>query len=247
MRSKRAIPVKALQAPRSRRRAHGFSLLEMLISVSLLVVITGAVFEQIMVMQKSAAGTGAKIDTDQQARAFVDQMVRDLHMAGYPRAEMYSSATLDNTSPLVAAGVVSVSPTQIILEGDVNSDGLVESVNVGYVGGTVSGDPGCPCIRRSSVQKITGSPLAQPVSANYTETTGVVPPGVGPGQAGADLFTFYDQNGIPVDVTDNPNIFTNPAKMGTLATVKINVSLLTNAGAGQTARTTLSATARLNQ
>lgn len=214
--------------------------------MALLVVITGAVFEQIMVMQKSAAGTGAKVDTEQQARAFVDQMVRDLHMAGYPKAEMYSSATLDNTSPLVAAGVVSVSPTQIILEGDVNSDGFVESVNVGYAG-TPAGDPGCPCIRRSSVQKITGSPLAQPVSANYTETSGVVPPGFGPGQAGADLFTFYDQNGNQVDVSDNPDINTNPTKLASLATVKINLSLFTNAGAGQTARTSLSATARLNQ
>jgi type II secretory pathway pseudopilin PulG len=240
------ISVKAARARRCRRLARGFSLLEIVISVSLLVVITGAVLEQIMVMQKSAASTGAKVDTDQQARAFVDQMVRDLHMAGYPKAEMYSSATLDNTSPLVAAGVVSVSPTQIILEGDVNSDGFVESVNVGYVG-TPADDPGCPCIRRSSVEKITGNPLAQPVSANYTETSGVVPPGSGPGQAGADLFTFYDQNGNQVDVSDSPDINTNPTKLASLATVKINLSLLTSAGAGQTARTSISATARLNQ
>lgn len=232
-----------------RRVARGFSLLEMLISVSLLVVITGAVLEQIMVMQKSAAATGAKVDTDQQARAFVDQMVRDLHMAGYPKAEMYSLSPDDPTleqKPFIAAGVVSVSPTQIILEGDVNSDGVVESVNVGYVG-TPAGDPNCPCIRRSAVPKITGDPTAQPVSANYTETSGVVPPGVGPGQAGADLFTFYDQSGNPVDVSDNPDINTNPTKLGSLATVKINVSLFTNAGAGQTARTSLSATVRLNQ
>jgi len=212
----------------------------------LLMVVTGAVFEQIIVMQRAAASTGMKADTDQEARAFVDQMVRDLHMAGYPTASMYSSASLDNTSPLVAAGIVSVSPTQIILEGDVNSDGLVESVDVGYVG-TPAGDPNCPCIRRSAVQKITGSPLAQPVSANYTETGGVVPPGFGPGQAGADLFTFYDQNGNQVDVSDNPDINTNPTKLASLATVKINVNLLTNAGAGQTARTSLSATARLER
>lgn len=238
----------AVHARDSRRAAKGFTLLEMLISMSILVVITGAVFEQIMVMQKNAARTGAKVDSDQQARAFVDQMVRDLHMAGYPKAEMYSSATLDNTSPLVAAGVVSVSPTQIILEGDVNSDGFVESVNVGYVG-TLAGDPGCPCIRRSAVQKITGLPWAQPVSANYTETSGVVPPGFGPGQAGADLFTFYDQNGNQLPVGAPTDISTQNGQdfIRGIATVKINVSLLTDAGAGQIARTSLSATARLNQ
>lgn len=239
----------AAHARPSRRMAKGFSLLEMLISVSLLVVITGAVLEQIMVMQKSAAGTGAKVDTDQQARAFLDQMVRDLHMAGYPKAEMYSVRPDDPTllqKPFIAAGVVRVSPTQIILEGDVNSDGFVESVTVGYVG-TPTGDPTCPCIRRNAVQKVTADPTAQPVSANYTETSGVVPPGLGPGQAGADLFTFYDQNGNQVDVSDVPDINSNPDKLHSLATVKINVSLLTDAGAGQTARTSLSATARLNQ
>ena len=235
------ISVKAAHARGSHRMAKGFSLLEMLISVSLLVVITGAVLEQIMVMQKSAAGTGAKVDSDQQARAFVDQMVRDLHMAGYPKAEMYSSATLDNTSPLVAAGVVSVSPTQIILQGDVNSDGLVESVNVSYVPNSPS-DPECPCVRRSAAQKIADTPLNQPVSPNYTETDHVIPPGTGPGQSGEDLFVFYDSAGNQVPVASP----IDPTTVN-IATVKINLSLLTNAGAGQTARTSLSATARLNQ
>jgi len=233
--------VTAVHARGSRRLAKGFSLLEMLISVSLLVVITGAVFEQIMVMQKNAARTGAKVDSDQQARAFVDQVVRDLHMAGYPKAEMYSSATLDNTSPLVAAGVVSVSPTQIILEGDVNSDGFVESVNVGYVPNS-SSDPECPCVRRSAAQKVVADPLKQPVSPNYTETEHVIPPGTGPGQSGEDLFVFYDSAGNQVPVASA----TDPTGLN-IATVKINVSLLTDAGAGQIARTSLSATARLNQ
>ena len=230
----------AVHARGSRRLAKGFSLLEMLISVSLLVVITGAVFEQIMVMQKNAARTGAKVASDQQARAFVDQMVRDLHMAGYPKAEMYSSA-LDNTSPLVAAGVVSVSPTQIILEGDVNSDGFVESVNVGYVPNS-SSDPECPCVRRSAAQKVVADPLKQPVSPNYTETEHVIPPGTSPGQSGEDLFVFYDSAGNQVPVASA----TDPTGLN-IATVKINVSLLTDAGAGQIARTSLSATARLNQ
>lgn len=229
------------RARRSRRLVQGFSLLEMLISLSLLLVITGAVFEQIMVMQKSAAGTGAKVDTEQQARAFVDQMVRDLHMAGYPTTSMYSSATLDNTSPLVAAGVVSVSPTKIILEGDVNSDGFVESVNVGYVPNS-STDPECPCVRRSATAKIAGDPLNQPVSPSYTETDHVVPPGIGPGQSGEDLFVFYDSAGNQIPVASS----TDPTTLN-IATVKINLTLLTNAGAGQTVRTSLSATARLNQ
>lgn len=239
-----AISVNAAPTRRSRRPERGFSLLEMLISMAVLVVVTGAVFEQIMVMQKSAAGTGAKVDSEQQARAFVDQMVRDLHMAGYPKAEMYSVRPDDPTllqKPFIAAGVVSVSPTQIILEGDVNSDGFVESVNVSYVPNS-SSNPECPCVRRSASPKVAGDPLNQPVSPNFTETDHVIPPGTDPGQSGEDLFVFYDSGGNQVPVAAP----TNPATLN-IATVKITLSLLTDAGAGQTARTFLSATARLNQ
>ena len=241
-------PAPAGVAPRSQPCARGFSMLEMLISVAVLLVLTGAVFEQIIAMQRKSVAEGAKVDTSQQAREFVDQMVRDLHMAGYPKASMYSVAP-DNTNPLVAAGVVSVSPTQIILEGDINSDGSVESVNVSYVPNSPT-DPNCPCIRRSAIPKIAGDPLAQPVSPIYTETEHVIPPGTGPGQSGADLFAFYRIDGTQIDVSDNPNISTDPGRLGAIASVKINVSLLRNeigAGAGETARTDLSATARLDR
>lgn len=230
----------------------GFSLLEMMISLAVLLIVTGAVFEQIIVMQRKSAAEGAKVDTAEQARGFVDQMVRDLHMAGYPKAVMYS-APLDNTSPLVAAGLVSVSPTQIILEGDVDSNGQVESVNVTYVANS-AGDPNCPCVRRSAVPKAAGDPLAQPVQAtNYSETGHVIPPGTGAGQAGDNLFTFYDSNGTQLDVSKGVTIAnddpTNPV-LPRISTVKINVSLFTSeagAGAGDPARTSLSAIARIEQ
>jgi len=242
------VPAAVSCASKRAKRARGFSMLEMVISVAVLFVLTGAVFQQIIAMQRKSIAEGAKVDTTQQAREFVDQMVRDLHMAGYPKASMYSVAP-DKTNPLVAAGVVSVSPTQIILEGDINSDGSVESVNVSYVPNSPT-DPNCPCIRRSAIPKIAADPLAQPVSPTYTETQYVIPPGTGIGQSGADLFTFYDSSGTQIDVSDNPNITTNPGKVASIATVKINVSLLgvvVGGGTGETARTDLSATARLDQ
>jgi prepilin-type N-terminal cleavage/methylation domain-containing protein len=231
------------------RRTSGFSLLEMMISLAVLLIVTGAVFEQIIQMERKSAAEEIKIDTAEQAREFVDQMMRDLHMAGYPNAAMYS-APLDNTSPLVAAGLVSVSPTQIILEGDVDNNGQVESVNVGYIANS-SGDPNCPCIRRSAVPKAAGDPLAQPVqAANYSETGHVIPPGIGPGKSGDNLFTFYDQRGNPVIIGAGTDINSNPDLIKSIKTVKINLTLLTSepgAGAGDAARTSLSATARLDQ
>ncbi|MGE5324401.1 MAG: PilW family protein [Actinomycetota bacterium] len=228
----------------------GFSLLEMLISLAVLLVLTGAVFEQIMTMQRKSLAEETKVDTEQQAREFVDQMVRDLHMAGYPKSSMYSTSP-DNSSQYVAAGLVSASPTQITLEGDVDSDGFVESVQVGYLPSS-PGDPNCPCIRRSAIRKQPLAPLSQPVAGgNYTETAHVVPPGVGPGQSGSDLFTFYDSSGTPVPVgSTGIDISSDPQDLDKIATVKINVSLLTRevgAGPGETARTSLSATARVDR
>lgn len=242
------VPANVPQANRPAACTRGFSMVEMMISMAVLLVLTGAVFEQIIAMQRKSVAAEARVDTSQQAREFVDQMVRDLHMAGYPKASMYS-VTPDNTNPLVAAGVVSVSPTQIILEGDINSDGSVESVNVSYVPNSPN-DPNCPCIRRSAMPKVAADPLAQPLSLAYTQTDHVIPPGTLPGQSGADLFAFYRIDGTQIDVSDNPNISTDPGRLGAIASVKINVSLLRNeigASAGETARTDLSATARLDQ
>lgn len=228
----------------------GFSLLEMMISMAVLLVVTGAVFDQLMVMQRKAAAEAMKVDSSQQAREFIDQMVRDLHQAGYPKSSMYA-ATLDNTSPQVAAGLVSLSPTQMILEGDVNSEGVVYSVNISYVANDPN-DPKCPCVRRTATPKITGDPLAQPVSPSYSEVDHLIPPGAVPGGSGEDLFTYFDKNGNAVDLSTGSNISTlqGQTNLGSVQTVKINLSLLTSsvtAGSGETTRTSLTGTARIEQ
>src|ERR1051325_1030909 len=108
--------------------ARGYTLLELLISIFILVTLAGAVFEQINQMQKKSSAEAMKLDLNQAAREFVDQTVRDLHMSGYPGPSMYSTQ-----DPLrVATGLVSVSPTQILFEGDVNNEGNVYSVNIQY-------------------------------------------------------------------------------------------------------------------
>ena len=220
--------------------SQGYTLLELIVSLFILAVVTGTVFEQINRMQKKSGSEALKLDLSQQAREFVDQTVRDLHMSGYPNASMYSNAPAG--SNLVAAGLVKVSPTQILFEGDVNNDGTVSSVSIYYVPSDPN-DPNCPCIRRSAVAKIPGDSLAQPLSPTYTETGNVYPPGTGDGQSGEDLFAYYDRNGDPVDVGAGVDI-------SEIRTVKINLSLRTNLRDPATngvIRTTISATARLNQ
>ncbi len=228
--------------------ARGYTLLEMLISLLILATVTGAVFEQINHMQKKSTSEAMKLDLNQQAREFLDQTVRDLHMAGYPGATMYSNPLMYPSK--VAAGLVSVSPTQILLEGDVNNDGSVYSVNISYVASDPN-DPNCPCIRRSAVAKMDADSFSQPTSPYYTETEHVFPPGTASGQSGEDLFAYYDQNGNAIDVSSGADISTPAGKdvITAIKTVKINLSLLTTQRDPEThgfARTSMSAVSRLN-
>jgi prepilin-type N-terminal cleavage/methylation domain-containing protein len=244
--------VKLRSNPKVRRpaSAQGFTLVELLVSLLILTVVAGAVFEQINQMQKKSSSEAIKLDMNQAAREFVDQTVRDLHMSGYPGPSMYTNP--QGNSAMVAVGLVSVSPTQIIFEGDVNNDGNVDNVNIQYVANDPA-DPNCPCIRRSVQNKSqVTDPLNPGIALPYTETTNVFAPGTGAGQAGEDLFAYYDRNGNVVDFSTGSDISTDNGKknLSAVKTIKINLSLLTTlrdpASNGQV-RNSMSATARLNQ
>jgi prepilin-type N-terminal cleavage/methylation domain-containing protein len=239
-----ALSPRLLRRTNTKNRAiAGFTLIEMLVSLAILMIVTGAVFQQINSMQKKSASEAVNVDLTQQAREFINQTVRDLHMAGFPNPGMYSSAVIRPS--LVANGLLRVSPTEILMEGDVNNDGAVESVDINYVESDPN-DPNCPCIRRSAQPKIDADSFSQPINLLYTETQQVFPPGTGVDQSGEDLFAYYDQNGNVVPVGAGT---TDPAIITTIKTVKINLSLLTNQRdpvTGNFVRTSMSASSRLN-
>ncbi|HEX2328380.1 MAG TPA: type II secretion system protein, partial [Candidatus Angelobacter sp.] len=103
----------------SRGTLRGFTLVEVLISVAVLLTVLALVFQQISAMQKMSASEASKLDVTQQAREFLNQTVRDLHMSGYPGPSMFASQPALG-DPSVAAGLVSATPTEIQFEGDVN-------------------------------------------------------------------------------------------------------------------------------
>jgi hypothetical protein len=160
---------------------------------------------------------------------------------------MYSNPLLHPSQ--VAAGLVRVSPTEILLEGDVNNDGNVYSVDIAYVANDPN-DPNCPCIRRSAQAKVDADSFSQPYNPNYTETQSVFPPGTGPGETGQNLFEYYDQNGNAVPVGSGIDLHNAPNLIASIKTVKINLSLLTSQrdpASGGFISTSMSATSRLNQ
>ncbi|HWC19214.1 MAG TPA: prepilin-type N-terminal cleavage/methylation domain-containing protein [Terriglobales bacterium] len=184
---------------RANKRQAGFSLLELMISVLVLVIVMGAVFNQINSLQKSTKAESLKLDLTQENREFIDQFSRDLHMSGYPAPKMYSNYQ-GRTDSLAASGLVFVSTTDLIFEGDVYGNGQVFRVEYKYFPNDPN-DPHCPCIRRSVVPKTANDPLTgYPNPPYYTEVQDVIDP-TGMNEP---LFTYFEASGAEVVVNANP-------------------------------------------
>ena len=155
----------------------GFSLLELVIVVAILTIVMAAVFNGVNLVTQRSQAEQVKVDLVQEGREFVDEFERDLHQAGYPNCRMVATAGATNCdyftntnvayNSKVAAGLVYVSSTKIIFEGDVDGDGGVDSVQYRLVDSAGNYPPSgtCPCtIQRSQVTKdVTNStaPLYQ--------------------------------------------------------------------------------------
>src|SRR5579864_4627968 len=100
----------------SNQAQQGFSLLEMLIVVAVLSLVLGAIFNTILDGMKKYRQEENRVNTTQQSREFLDQIVRDLHSSGYPGLRMYDPSAIGNGSTAqsnsnVAVGLVAVSAT----------------------------------------------------------------------------------------------------------------------------------------
>ncbi len=156
-----------------RTLARGFSLIELLIVTAVLMVVLGGIVQYIAVASQRSKIESTKVDLSQEAREFVDEFERDIHQAGYPNCRQFNNAALCPNAATypdkrIAAGLVSVSSTRIIFEGDVDGDGNVDSVQYRLVDSNLNpltAGSTCPCtIQRSQVVKVDGSPLAQGTS-----------------------------------------------------------------------------------
>lgn len=202
--------------------------------------ISAVILQVISLVGARSAGEQAKVDIFQEAREFMDQMSRDLRQAGYPSPRNMDPAVFTQ-DPFIndlkaAAGLVKVSATDLWFEGDVTGDGTVYVIRYHL---DTSTDNGCPCLKRSELPKINGSPLtAQTTEVYQVEVQGV---------QNDSIFSAYT-NGtavtLPVDITT--------AGGNTIAAVDTIQAMLTLESATidpQTRRksvTTLVMTVRLN-
>ncbi len=171
----------------------GFTLIELMIVCTVLMIVLGAVFQGINTVIQRSQAEQVKVDLTQSGREFVDEFERDLHQAGYPNCRMVATAgaaancPADSTQPTVAqnsalaVGLVYVDNTKIIFEGDVDGDGLVDSVEYVLVDSTGTNPPAnCPCtLQRNQIPKINGTnPWGQGPRTFYQELQNVVNSGI---------------------------------------------------------------------
>jgi prepilin-type N-terminal cleavage/methylation domain-containing protein len=90
-------------------RYRGFSLLEMMIALAILMVVVGVAVQGLVQMQHRNFAETSKTDTVQQTRDFVDQMVRDMHAVGYPPRSVFVGKPVRHRCR-VACSLISYSP-----------------------------------------------------------------------------------------------------------------------------------------
>ena len=189
--------MKMTRTIRGVQRDRGFSLMEMMIVLAILSIVSGVIVQGITDTQARNVVEATKTDLTQESRQFMDQVVSDIHQAGFPSIRMFDPASLTSSTVCasdnnVACGLLSVTTSAIQFEGDVDGTGVSEV----YVQlNTPAG--GCPCtVQRGTVLKSVGG--APPY---YTEVTNVM---------NTAIFTAYFFDGssvtLPASATDLPNI-----------------------------------------
>jgi prepilin-type N-terminal cleavage/methylation domain-containing protein len=258
---------------RRRTSQRGFSLLEMITVVAILTLVMGVVFRQVISVQQRYRTEETKLDISQESREFLDQMVRDLHQAGYPTKRIYAAGVLASPAvndPRVAAGLVSYSYNDIWFEGDVDGDGRVDVVEYKL---SAAADGTCPCSiqRRQTTKDATGVdlPLNRTGSSFATELQNVINSGgsggggtngsygisgTGPGGAtnetlyggleGPYIFQAFRADGTAVAPT------TDPTELGKIRSVQITINVLgkrsgSDLQTGRRPAISLTATARI--
>jgi prepilin-type N-terminal cleavage/methylation domain-containing protein len=225
-----------------KNRQRGFSLIELMIVMLILTIIMGAIFQQLDMVQRRYRSEQNKLDLFQNSREFVDQFARDVHQAGFPNTRLFAlnafGGMARENSMYNASGIIYISRTNIRFEGDVNGDGVVDSMAY-YLDTDTSaaGNSRCPCLKRSQVNKADGTAPLDNVITPQTQVENVVTPDlttVYP--TGEAIFYAYDADGNQINIDTaltrtNFNVnSTDPVRQIYYVRIRLNVKAAAAAG-----------------
>jgi prepilin-type N-terminal cleavage/methylation domain-containing protein len=195
-----------MRCKRHKVSQHGFTLLELMVSMGILTVVSGVIVESLMKLQQRNTMETVKVDLTQESRQFMDQIVSDIHQSGYPSLKMFDPATkpLGNNDPGVSQGLVNVTPSSLQFEADVDGSGTVSEV---FIQLSPLNGP-CPCvIQRGTVSKASWQGGTLPYY--YTEVNNV---------NNTNIFQGYDNAGNNVALAGAPT--------NNLAAIEITLNVL---------------------
>src|SRR5437867_1093600 len=197
----------------------GFSVIELMIAMAILLVIGGAIFRIINLATERSSTEQTKLDMFQEGREFMDQMSRDLRQAGYPNPRNVSPSVLTQIPVKkdlhAAAGLVKIDGGELWFEADVKGTGEVSVIRY-HLDTSTSGN--CPCLKRSQVPKRNGDPLIRGTGGQDNPSYQVEVQGV----QNTNIFTAFADTavvGLPVTV--------NTSSGNTIATVDTVQAVLT--------------------
>ncbi len=136
---------------RSLRRDAGSSLIELLLVLLIFTVLTGAALTLVVNSYKtlqSRLRSSSALDLGLRA---VNQMAREIRMAGFPSDKSFSTTTVASYPGVVATPFVTASAYDLKFEADTDGDGQVEQIEYALASGSET------IIRRSTLKNLNGT------------------------------------------------------------------------------------------
>jgi type II secretory pathway pseudopilin PulG len=237
-----------------KRDQEGFSLLELVFSMAIFIVISGAAFGLLNSAQKRYQTEGQMLGSFQEGRLALDQIVRDVNDAGFPALNTFSAVvpvTKYAVTPVAWSGTYPLAPCAIgVCTTPGNFDLILEEANpdtgnIDWIHYELGGVPGCPVattLYRGDVPKsavlLPAAVTACTSGTMYPYATNVMNnasaaqiaqinaqyPGTFPGGAAVPIFTYTCD---PAASTNGPQPCTSALALNTANNIRdVEVTLI---------------------
>lgn len=116
--------------PKTQRAASnlGFSLIELVMVLLLFSALTAVATSLLVESHKSLQNRLSSSSLSDTGLMSLNQIAREVRMAGYPSSKCFSQSAVTNHPGIVAVPFVSVSAYDLVFEADINGDGQVERI-----------------------------------------------------------------------------------------------------------------------